>query len=121
MDVKQIVDGAMSNPASAARYVFFAILLIGVVAALYRAGPRFWRIVHDIFFTNWQLALLGSAAMVLSLAGGWTTWDGMTNFTGEPVLSLHVHVRHPWRDADRRLADRRELRNGHEHGAAAPA
>ena len=25
---------------------------------------------------------------MLSLAGGWTTWDGMTNFTGEPVLSL---------------------------------
>ena len=44
--------------------------------------------MHDIFFTNWQLALLGSAAIVLSLAGGWTTWDGMTNFTGEPVLSL---------------------------------
>ena len=32
--------------------------------------------------------MLGTAAIVLSLAGGWTTWDGMTNFTGEPVLSL---------------------------------
>src|SRR5690606_23128408 len=43
---------------------------------------------EHVFFTNWQLATLGSAALVLSLAGGWTTWDGMTNFTGEPVLSL---------------------------------
>ena len=32
--------------------------------------------------------MLGTAAIVLSLAGGWTTWDGMTNFTGESVLSL---------------------------------
>jgi hypothetical protein len=45
-------------------------------------------VVEEIFFTHWQLAMLGTAAIVLSLAGGWTTWDGMTNFTGEPVLSL---------------------------------
>ena len=38
-------------------------------------------------FSNWRLALLGSAALLLSFAGGWTTWDGMRNFTQEPLLS----------------------------------
>ena len=42
------------------------------------------------FTTNWQLTLLASTAFVLSLASGWTTWDGMRNFTGEPVLSFMV-------------------------------
>ncbi|MEM1307850.1 MAG: hypothetical protein AAGG99_10015, partial [Pseudomonadota bacterium] len=41
-------------------------------------------------FSNWRLALLGSTGFVLSLASGWTTWDGMRNFTGEPVLSLMI-------------------------------
>ncbi len=42
------------------------------------------------FATNWQLTLLASTALVLSLASGWTTWDGMRNFTGEPTLSLMI-------------------------------
>ncbi len=42
------------------------------------------------FSANWQLTLLASTALVLSLASGWTTWDGMRNFTGEPVLSLMI-------------------------------
>lgn len=38
--------------------------------------------------TNWQLSLLATAAALLSFAAGWRTWDGMKNFTGEPVASL---------------------------------
>ncbi|MBS0243132.1 MAG: hypothetical protein JSS20_13210, partial [Proteobacteria bacterium] len=51
-----------------------------------RAGSVIW----NAFTTNWQLTLLSTTALVLSLASGWTTWDGMRNFTGEPVLSLMV-------------------------------
>ncbi|MEO1793859.1 MAG: hypothetical protein AAFU50_04535, partial [Pseudomonadota bacterium] len=40
--------------------------------------------------TNWQLTLLGATGIVLSLASGWTTWDGMRNFTQEPLLSLMI-------------------------------
>ncbi len=40
--------------------------------------------------TNWRLALLGATGLVLSLASGWTTWDGMRNFTNEPILSLMI-------------------------------
>ncbi|MEO0798575.1 MAG: hypothetical protein AAFY53_05150, partial [Pseudomonadota bacterium] len=41
-------------------------------------------------FANWRLALLGATGVVLSLASGWTTWDGMRNFTQEPLLSLMI-------------------------------
>jgi hypothetical protein len=88
MDVKQALDGVMANPAASARSILLIVVVIAALTALFKVGPRLWRVVEEIFFTNWQLAMLGTAAIVLSLAGGWTTWDGMTNFTGEPVLSL---------------------------------
>lgn len=75
-------------PEGATRWI---LVLLGVLFAFALLRPflqRLWRAIEHVFFTNWQLAMLGSAALVLSLAGGWTTWDGMTNFTGEPVLSL---------------------------------
>ncbi|MEO0618537.1 MAG: hypothetical protein AAFZ01_04590 [Pseudomonadota bacterium] len=31
--------------------------------------------------SNWRLVLLGMTGLILSLASGWTTWDGMSNFT----------------------------------------
>ncbi len=40
--------------------------------------------------SQWQLLLLGTTGFVLSLASGYTTWMGMTNFTGESTLSLMV-------------------------------
>jgi hypothetical protein len=40
--------------------------------------------------SRWQLLLLGTTGFVLSLASGYTTWMGMTNFTGEATLSLMV-------------------------------
>lgn len=40
--------------------------------------------------SRWQLLLLGATGFVLSVASGYTTWMGMTNFTGEKVLSLMV-------------------------------
>jgi len=88
MDFKQALDTVLANPAAYARSVLIAVLVIAALTALFKVGPRLWRVVEEVFFTNWQLAMLGTAALVLSLAGGWTTWDGMTNFTGEPVLSL---------------------------------
>ncbi|CAN1724065.1 conserved membrane protein of unknown function [Hyphomicrobium sp. 1Nfss2.1] len=88
MDVKQTFDAVMANPAAYARSILLGVLVIAALIALFKVGPRLWRVIEDIFFSNWQLAMLGTAAIVLSLAGGWTTWDGMTNFTGEPVLSL---------------------------------
>lgn len=39
---------------------------------------------------NWQLGLLMATGIALSIASGWTTWDGMQNFTHEPVLALLI-------------------------------
>lgn len=68
--------------------LWLAIGAFLIALALSGFGKRVRSVIEDMFFTNWQLTLLGTAALVLSLAGGWTTWDGMRNFTGEPVLSL---------------------------------
>ena len=70
--------------------------VIGLVAAgiaILYARPffaRLGRIIEAVFLRNWQLGLLGTTGIVLSLASGWTTWDGMKNFTGEPILSAMV-------------------------------
>lgn len=70
----------------------FAAVLAVILYALRANGflARVWRAVQDTILTNWQLALLGAAAIVLSLASGWRTWDGMRNFTGESALSLMI-------------------------------
>ncbi len=71
-------------------------LVVGLIAAaiaLLYARPffaRLGRIIEAVFLRNWQLGLLGSTGIVLSMASGWTTWDGMKNFTGEPILSAMV-------------------------------
>ncbi|MEQ8824395.1 MAG: hypothetical protein RIC14_08475 [Filomicrobium sp.] len=69
-----------------------AITLSLYVLFLWSRG--FWKrvlqVVEKVAFSNWQLALLGATGLVLSLASGWTTWDGMRNFTNEPVLSLMI-------------------------------
>ncbi len=52
-----------------------------------RFFKRISRAVEDILFSNWQLGLLATTGIILSAASGWTTWDGMRNFTGEPILS----------------------------------
>lgn len=51
---------------------------------------RVGQTIEKLAFSNWQLALLASTGIVLSLASGWTTWDGMRNFTNEPLLSLMI-------------------------------
>ncbi len=55
-----------------------------------KIGKPVWRRIEDTILSNWRLALLGATGLVLSLASGWTTWDGMRNFTQEPLLSLMI-------------------------------
>jgi len=55
-------------------------------------ASRIGSIVLSAATTNWQLAILGTAAAVLSFAAGWRTWDGMQNFTGEPIASLLMTI-----------------------------
>jgi hypothetical protein len=70
--------------------IFLGVALLLAMAGLYRIMPRLWRAIENVFFTNWRLALLGTTGIILSLASGWTTWDGMRNFTNEPILSFMI-------------------------------
>ncbi|MCB1528358.1 MAG: hypothetical protein KDJ45_11730 [Hyphomicrobiaceae bacterium] len=68
----------------------FALLLITVGFFIRRIWQRVTNAIEDTIFSNWRLALLAATGLVLSLASGWTTWDGMRNFTNEPTLSLMI-------------------------------
>lgn len=74
------------------KLTLFAGVTFAVVLLLRRNSfvSRTWKAFENAAFGNWRLALLGATGVVLSAASGWTTWDGMRNFTGEPILSAMV-------------------------------
>ncbi|HJZ34308.1 MAG TPA: hypothetical protein VKF35_24545 [Hyphomicrobiaceae bacterium] len=60
---------------------------------LFRRSGFFARVRHGIekaVTNNWQLTLLASTGVALSLASAYTTWDGLRNFTRAPLLSLAI-------------------------------
>lgn len=74
-------------------YAWFGLALVAVFAVWWLVNPllmRLWRAAENLMFSNWRLALLGTTGLVLSAAAFWTTWDGMHNFTGEPILSAMI-------------------------------
>ncbi|MEQ1718063.1 MAG: hypothetical protein ABL907_19150, partial [Hyphomicrobium sp.] len=85
MDVKLVLDELAQNarPLMAALFLFFMVSFLLKT----QTAKRLWAKLEETIFSSWQLALLGLTGFVLSLASGYTTWDGMRNFTGEPVLS----------------------------------
>lgn len=85
MDVKILVDGLVANARPLATALFF--LTVAALLLRSRLAKRLRATVEETLFSNWQLGLLAATGIVLSLASGWTTWDGMRNFTGEPLLS----------------------------------
>lgn len=91
MDMSPIVSGLGQIAASSQTLIMLAIFLVGF-ALFYVStfGKKLRERITETMFSNWQLALLGATGLVLSLASGWTTWDGMRNFTQEPVLSLMI-------------------------------
>jgi len=97
MEFKSVADGTLAvlGNVSAETWRSLLILFLALAAVVYalRANgfiARVWKVIQDVMLSNWQLALLGTAAIVLSLASGWRTWDGMRNFTNEPLLSLMI-------------------------------
>ena len=91
MDLKVLADGVMSLPNMTAllREYWYVLLIAapflfpgvvkGAVAAM-KTG----------FSENWQLFLLASTGIALSVASGYTTWDGLRNFTQAPLLSVLI-------------------------------
>jgi hypothetical protein len=74
------------------QYGVLSLILLLIFLLLWRSGffARLFRIVEEMMFSNWQLALLGATAIALSLASGYTTFDGLRNFTSAPLLSVLI-------------------------------
>ena len=72
----------------------YLLLLSGLaLLILFRRTGFFARLRHGIekaLTDNWQLTLLASTGVALSLASAYTTWDGLRNFTRAPLLSLAI-------------------------------
>jgi hypothetical protein len=74
------------------QYGMLAVVSVAIFLALWSAGffGRLLRILEEMAFSNWQLALLGATAVALSLASGYTTFDGLRNFTSASLLSVLI-------------------------------
>jgi hypothetical protein len=91
MDLKAISDIMFSAfDLKSASWVLAAVLAYFALRSRKDMLRRIGLMLQRVFVENWRLALLGTTGVVLSLASGWTTWDGMRNFTGEPILSAMV-------------------------------
>jgi hypothetical protein len=86
-DVVAAINGIWQS-----QYGVLAALSFLLLLALWRSGffRRLFRIIEEMMFNNWQLALLGATAIALSLASGYTTFDGLRNFTSAPLLSVLI-------------------------------
>ncbi|MGH8337022.1 MAG: hypothetical protein ACRETL_09445, partial [Gammaproteobacteria bacterium] len=86
----QVGTAIAANPGSFISYTLAAIVLMSLGGIVWRVRRRLAKTLEDNLFANWRLTMLGTTGVVLSLASGYTTWDGMRNFTSEPLLSLMV-------------------------------
>ncbi|MEO1206711.1 MAG: hypothetical protein AAFV45_10290 [Pseudomonadota bacterium] len=86
-EVASIMETLAANWQS---WLILSLVLVVSYWFIGRVAKRLFTGIEDTMFANWRLALLGATGVVLSLASGWTTWDGMRNFTGEPALSFMI-------------------------------
>jgi hypothetical protein len=89
LDIKAVLDHTIAFVSQNYILVFFAVVLL----VLFSSKGLFARIRYGIekaVVQNWQLTLLASTGIALSLASGYTTFDGMRNFTSAPLLSFLI-------------------------------
>jgi hypothetical protein len=85
MDIKAIADTLVLIVTQ-----YYPYLIAGGIA-LFLAGNSPVRAgVEKAFTENWQLTLLATTGVALSLASAYTTFDGLRNFTSAPLLSLCI-------------------------------
>src|SRR5207244_357943 len=68
----------------------YPFLLAGLALLLLFSSNRIRHGIEKAFTDNWQLTLLASTGIALSLASGYTTFDGIRNFTSAPLLSVFI-------------------------------
>src|SRR5882672_11330832 len=84
-DIKAAVDGIAAVVSQNYPY-----LLAGFVLLLLFSSNRVRDGIHKALTENWQLTLLASTGIALSLASAYTTFDGLRNFTSAPLLSVFI-------------------------------
>ncbi|HEU4381821.1 MAG TPA: hypothetical protein VFR73_24890, partial [Hyphomicrobiaceae bacterium] len=88
-DVKAFLDGIITF----ASQNYILVLAGFTLLILFSNRGVFARIRYGIeraLTDNWQLTLLASTGIALSLASGYTTFDGLRNFTNAPLLSVAI-------------------------------
>jgi hypothetical protein len=88
-DVTRAVDGIVAFVSG-----HYVLILAGItLLILFSSKGIFARVrggIEKALLENWQLTLLASTGIVLSLASAYTTWDGLRNFTNAPMLSVAI-------------------------------
>src|SRR5580765_8616901 len=84
-DIKAAVDGIAAVVSQ--NYPF---LLAGLALLVLFGNNKVRDGIHKALTDNWQLTLIASTGIALSLASGYTTFDGMRNFTSAPLLSVFI-------------------------------
>ena len=85
---------AVTRWLSSSDFLWNALALIAVLVALKTAAQMLQgglaETIKSAFTTNWQLTVLATSAFLLSVASGHRTWDGMSQFTGDSVMSALI-------------------------------
>jgi hypothetical protein len=85
LDIKAAVDAIVVFASQ--NYLY---LLAGLALLLLFGSNRIRHSVEKALTDNWQLTLLASTGIALSLASAYTTFDGLRNFTSAPLLSVFI-------------------------------
>src|SRR5262245_39495349 len=84
-DIKAAVDGIVAFSSQHYLYIIAALALF-----LLFSNNALRHGIEKALTNNWQLTLLASTGVALSLASGYTTFDGLRNFTSAPLLSIFI-------------------------------
>ena len=84
-DIKAAVDGIVAVVSQN-----YLLVLAGLVLLLLFGSNRIRDGIDKALTDNWQLTLLASTGIALSLASAYTTFDGLRNFTSAPLLSVFI-------------------------------
>ena len=85
VDIKAMADAIVAVVSQNYPY-----LLAGLALLLLFGSNRIRHSVEKALTDNWQLTLLASTGIALSLASAYTTFDGLRNFTSAPLLSVFI-------------------------------
>src|ERR1700730_9286234 len=69
---------------------YYPYLIAGMVVLVLAGNNPVRHGIGKALSENWQLTLLASTGVALSLASAYTTFDGLRNFTSAPLLSVFI-------------------------------